>query len=111
MATHPDSWLHPQVLAQARSRRNDHAGDTSPWAAHARREQVRAFILSRPHGYSADEVGAIVDRYFSEAAAVGLDPLLATAQMILETGYLTSPYAQPGISNFAGIGVTGDPAD
>ncbi len=73
----------------------------------ARAEQ---YLLARPHGgYSADDVTRIVGLYYTTAEAVGLDPLLAVAQMTEETGHLTSFWSQRPRRNLAGIGVTGEP--
>lgn len=69
-------------------------------------EQCIAYILSRPHGeYTSGDVGAIVRAYFAQCA--GIDPLLAIAQMIHETGGLTSWFSQRPRRNSAGLGVTG----
>lgn len=71
--------------------------------------QAAAFICSRPHGeYTEWDIRAvIVPAYFRLAAAVGVDPILALAQMIHETGNLTSFWSQRPQRNPAGIGVTG----
>ena len=59
-------------------------------------------------GYTpADLALSILPAYWSTCAAVGIDPCLAVAQMILETGNLTSWWAQRPRRNPAGIGVTG----
>ncbi len=75
-------------------------------------EQCAAFILSRPHGeYDLRSVNSIVASYFTHAS--GIDPLLAIAQCIHETGGLTSALSQRydrdrrPLRNPAGIGVTG----
>jgi N-acetyl-anhydromuramyl-L-alanine amidase AmpD len=74
------------------------------------RPQAAKFLTTRPHGtYSSRAVRHIVDLYFDEATAVGVDPLLVIAQMVLETGGLTSDWSQPPRRNPAGIGVTGQP--
>jgi hypothetical protein len=73
-------------------------------------EQATRYLLARPHGeYSDSDVRAIVGDYYHTAAQVGLDPLLAVAQMALETGHLTSFWSQRPRRNLAGIGVTGEP--
>jgi hypothetical protein len=80
--------------------------------APARAPAARAgqYLLARPHGgYSADDVTRIVGLYYTTAGAVGLDPLLAVAQMVEETGHLTSFWSQRPRRNLAGIGVTGEP--
>lgn len=68
-------------------------------------------ILAAPHGeYSAYDVGqAIIPTYFTICGPVGIDPLLAIAQMVHETGNLTSYWAARPRRNPAGIGVTGEP--
>ncbi|MEN9937652.1 MAG: hypothetical protein RLZZ387_4231 [Chloroflexota bacterium] len=81
-------------------------------------EQVCAYILRRPHGeYTEDDIRTvIVPAYFSQCEAVGIQPVLAIAQMIHETGNLTSFWAARPQRNPAGIGVNGqkqptEPAD
>lgn len=78
--------------------------------ARAPAERVEKYLLARPHGgYSDDDVATIVDLYYTTTAAVGLDPLLVVAQMVEETGHLTSFWSQRPRRNLAGIGVTGEP--
>ena len=68
-----------------------------------------AFMLGRAHGeYTDDDVRTIIRRYWSTAPAVGLDPLVVVAQMVLETNALDSFWAQRPRRNPAGIGVTGE---
>lgn len=71
--------------------------------------QLAAFILARPHGeYTVHDIEAvIVPTYWRLCAEVGIDPTLAVAQMIHETGNLTSFWAARPQRNPAGIGVTG----
>lgn len=71
---------------------------------------IRA-ILARPHGdYSVWDIAqVIVPAYFDVCAQTGVDPLIAIAQMVLETGNLTSSWSQRPRRNPAGIGVTGAP--
>jgi hypothetical protein len=79
----------------------------APRAAAAQAEQ---FLLAQPHGgYRDDDVRTLVSLYYQTASAVGLDPLLAVAQMSEETEHLTSFWSQPPRRNLAGIGVTGAP--
>jgi len=67
-------------------------------------------LLAREHGeYTEEDVRAIVGRYWETAPAVGLDPLVVVAQMVLETGGLTSFWSQRPRRNPARIGVTGEP--
>ena len=69
-------------------------------------------MLSREHGvYSDRRVRKIVSRYVEVATSAGVDPLVAVAQMVLETGNLTSFWSQPPRRNPAGIGVTGLPGE
>jgi N-acetylmuramoyl-L-alanine amidase len=79
-------------------------------AARAPAGRAEQYLLARSHGeYSDDDVRAIVGHYYTIAAAVGLDPLLVVAQMVEETGHLTSFWSQRPRRNLAGIGVTGEP--
>jgi hypothetical protein len=67
-------------------------------------------MLARPHGaYSDRDVQVIIGHYYTTAASVGLDPLIVVAQMVEETGHLTSFWSQRPRRNLAGIGVTGEP--
>lgn len=71
--------------------------------------QIAAFILARPHGeYTTHDIEAvIVPVYWQLCTEVGIDPTVAVAQMIHETGNLTSFWAARPQRNPAGIGVTG----
>ncbi|HSK16003.1 MAG TPA: glucosaminidase domain-containing protein [Gaiellaceae bacterium] len=76
----------------------------------AERAQLETRILGSPHGgYSDASVRSILRTYDETARSVGLDPLLVVAQMVLETGNLTSDWSQVPKRNPAGIGVTGEP--
>lgn len=76
----------------------------------ASRVQLERFLLARPHGsYSDAQVRSIARAYDATARRAGLDPLLVVAQMVLETGNLSSEWSQPPRRNPAGIGVTGEP--
>lgn len=72
-------------------------------------ERLAAYILARPCGeYTAKDIRTvIVPAYWTLCAEVGIDPTLAVAQMIHETGNLTSFWAARPQRNPAGIGVTG----
>jgi hypothetical protein len=72
-------------------------------------DQCSRFILSRPHGEynEVDVTTGIVSAYFAVCASVGMDPVMLLAQMIHETGCLTSWWSQRPRRNPAGIGVTG----
>jgi hypothetical protein len=73
-------------------------------------EQCSAYMLSRPTGeYNEHDVReVIVPAYFRVCEQAGINPLLAIAQMIHETGNLTSWWAGRPRRNPAGIGVTGE---
>jgi hypothetical protein len=72
-------------------------------------DQCSRYMISRAHGeYTATDIAvAIVPAYFSVCGAVGMDPVMLLAQMIHETGCLTSWWSQRPRRNPAGIGVTG----
>jgi len=72
-------------------------------------EQCSRYILARAHGeYNPTDIaGVIVPAYFSVCVSVGMDPVMLLAQMIHETGCLTSWWSQRPRRNPAGIGVTG----
>jgi flagellum-specific peptidoglycan hydrolase FlgJ len=73
------------------------------------REQVVDYALSRPHGeYSDNDVRAIIQYYNDAATDTRLDVIIAIAQMVLETGNLSSWWAARPRCNPAGIGVTGE---
>ncbi|MBP1468717.1 N-acetylmuramoyl-L-alanine amidase [Candidatus Chloroploca sp. M-50] len=71
--------------------------------------QALAFIQRRPHGeYTSDDLSdTILPAYWRLCAEVGLDPLLAIAQLIHETDNLCSWWAARPRRNPAGLGVTG----
>lgn len=72
-------------------------------------EQVVSDILAHDHAnYSDDDIRVtIVPTYFALCTSVGVDPILAIAQMIHETGNLCSYWSARPQRNPAGIGVTG----
>ena len=81
-------------------------------APRATAAQLEAYVVGRPHGtYPDDKARMIVGLYVKTCKPVGLDPLLVVAQMVLETGNLTSDWSQPPRRNPAGIGVTGEPGE
>jgi hypothetical protein len=94
-----------------------HTGPVTPLSAllaapRSPAEKPIAYLLARSHGeYSDADVRNIVEDYYSTAPAVGLDPLLVVAQMVEETGHLTSFWSQRPRRNPAGIGVTGQPGE
>lgn len=57
--------------------------------------------------YTGRDIEVILRAYWQQAAALGLDPALAVAQMAHETGYLTSWWCGRPRRNPAGLGVTG----
>lgn len=80
------------------------------WLSRARapKQSVVDYLLSLDTGgYNDADVRFIVDQYWEAASVSGIDPLLASAQMILETAHLTSFWSQRPRRNPAGIGVTG----
>src|SRR5687767_15895550 len=78
-------------------------------APRATAEHCIRYLLARPHGeYSEHDItNVIVPAYFRVASSVGVDPALLVAQLIHETGGLTSWWSQRPRRNPAGIGVTG----
>jgi hypothetical protein len=71
---------------------------------------VTRHLLALEHGeYVDDDIRRVVALYYKTARTVGLDPLVVVAQMVLETGHLTSFWSQRPRRNMAGIGVTGEP--
>lgn len=72
-------------------------------------EQIATYILSRPCGeYTANDIrNVILPTYYQLCVEVGIDPTLAVAQMIHETGNLSSFWATRPQRNPAGIGVNG----
>ena len=102
----PDTASAPQPAGHAA------VTPASPLLGRASAPSTRAqqYLLARPHGgYSDGDVTRIVGLYYMTATAVGLDPLLAVAQMTEETAHLTSFWSQRPRRNFAGLGVTGQP--
>jgi Mannosyl-glycoprotein endo-beta-N-acetylglucosaminidase/N-acetylmuramoyl-L-alanine amidase len=85
-------------------------GPASPFIAprRATRAQLERFVLGRGPTVGDEAAREIVALYDTTCTAAGLDPLLPIAQMVLETGGLTSFWSQPPRRNLAGIGVTGE---
>jgi hypothetical protein len=72
--------------------------------------QVVRYLVPKYNGrYTDADVRWIVARYFDVAPKVGIDPLVAIAQMDHETAHLSSYWSQRPRRNPAGIGVTGAP--
>lgn len=71
--------------------------------------QALAYMQRRPHGeYTSDDLArSILPAYWKLCVEVGLDPLLAIAQLIHETDNLCSWWAARPRRNPAGLGVTG----
>lgn len=71
--------------------------------------QALAYLTRRtPGGYTrADVALSMLPAYWQACTATGLDPCVAIAQLIHETGALTSWWVQRPRRNPAGIGVTG----
>ena len=72
-------------------------------------ERVASYMLRTALGeYTEKDIrGVIVPTYFQFCAPLGVNPLLTIAQMIHETGNLTSFWAARPRRNPAGIGVNG----
>ena len=78
---------------------------SSPSGTH---DQCIQYILNHPHGeYNEEDVATIVSGYFVTCEQVGMDAVMVIAQMIHETGNLSSWWSQRPRRNPAGIGVTG----
>lgn len=73
-------------------------------------EQAASYILARPHGeYTKSDIArTIIPTYWEVCGQAGVDPVVAVAQMIHETGNLTSAWSQRPRRNPAGIGVTNE---
>lgn len=70
---------------------------------------VAKYIVVHPTGeYTFEDVALITREYFSACVITGLNPLMVIAQMLHETGNLTSFWSQRPRRNPAGIGVTGE---
>jgi flagellum-specific peptidoglycan hydrolase FlgJ len=86
-------------------------------APRATQAQLRAHLIAHHKAHHSQSVykdaamSHIVRLYFTTAGSIGLDPLIAVAQMELETGHLTSKASQPPQRNPAGIGITGAPGE
>ena len=72
-------------------------------------DQCARFMLNRAHGeYTEHDLrNVIVPAYFSACSTVGMDAVLVVAQLIHETGNLSSWWSQRPRRNPAGVGVTG----
>ena len=72
-------------------------------------DQALAYLRKRgPWGeYKDEDLITILLAYWRMSLSVGIDPVLAIAQMIHETGGLTSWWSQRPRRNPAGLGVTG----
>lgn len=79
-------------------------------AVHPERIAERIVPRAMAGSYTAADVLLIVSAYWRQASDLGIDPLVAIAQMCHETGYLTSFWSQRPQRNPAGIGVTGEVA-
>jgi len=69
---------------------------------------INAITSRGTRQYTDFDVQVIVEHYWGIASAVGVDPLLAVAQMVLETDNLRSWWAARPRRNPAGLGVTGE---
>jgi hypothetical protein len=71
----------------------------------AARRQLEKHVLSGAQDSASNpEVSEILEHCVDACDGVGLDPLLAFAQMVLETRNLTSEWWRPPRRNLAGIG-------
>ncbi|HEU5087027.1 MAG TPA: peptidoglycan recognition family protein [Roseiflexaceae bacterium] len=78
--------------------------------ARATLDQAVAWFRGKDTGeYTPYDVRVIVAGYFGVCAAVGVDPVLAVAQMIHESAHLSSYWSQRPRRNPAGLGVVGTP--
>jgi Mannosyl-glycoprotein endo-beta-N-acetylglucosaminidase len=80
-------------------------------APRAAQEKAAAYINQRKVSmqYSVYDISSvIVPAYYEEARKVGIDPVIALAQVIHETGFLSSWWCARPRRNPAGIGVTGE---
>jgi hypothetical protein len=100
----PASAPAPAASGQAFSENSSIFGPPSATAA-----QAAAFMATRPHGEYTDNdiANVIIPAYFAVCSRVGIDPVLAIAQMIHETDNLNSFWAARPQRNPAGIGVNG----
>lgn len=70
---------------------------------------LRNFPVSTPNYSVYDIHSVILPAYWTQATLLGVDPVVAIAQMAHETGALTSWWSARPRRNPAGIGVTGVP--
>lgn len=67
----------------------------------------RNFPVMTPHYTEHDIRNVILPAYYDQSVLLGIDPVIAVAQMAHETGALTSWWSARPRRNPAGIGVTG----
>lgn len=87
--------------------------EASPYAiigtASKPQDSVVKYIYKRAHGaYTLLDITSIVQSYYTAAAQVGVNPVVALGQMVLETGALSSWWAARPRRNPAGLGVNGE---
>jgi hypothetical protein len=122
-----DRIVSHRSVALPRGRKSD----PSDWSEEAFRAWVRALPVYSPAspilapagaslptvilrfatpavGYTRSDVRTILSAYWRTCLPVGVDPVVAVAQMAHETGSLSSWWAQRPRRNPAGIGVTGE---
>lgn len=76
--------------------------------ARCTQQEAVAYLSNRNGWYTTDELkNIIIPAYFEYGAISGVDPCVAIAQLVHETGYLTSWWSNRPRRNPAGIGVTG----
>lgn len=71
-------------------------------------DQAIRYIGTRTTQYTPDKVGEICKAYADIGDRVGIDWFVTIAQMVHETGSLTSWWSKPPRRNPAGLGVTGE---
>jgi hypothetical protein len=84
-------------------------GRSSITMAQARAAWAQHATQTLDVNYTPAEVDEIITRYITGCAQLGIDALVALAQLALETTWLTSSWSAPPRRNPAGIGVTGEP--
>jgi hypothetical protein len=110
----PSELAEPAEPGQPAQPDADEIGPATTLLALARVDHASAerYLLKRPHGDRPDgDMRELARLYFDLAQPAGLDPLVAIAQMVVETGNMTSAWSRPPRRNLAGIGVTGKPGE
>jgi hypothetical protein len=100
----------PRIEAELRARLGQRYSPASPILAPAGASLPTVILrFATPAvGYTRSDVRTILSAYWRTCLPVGVDPVVAVAQMAHETGSLSSWWAQRPRRNPAGIGVTGE---